>query len=112
MEINLSDVVAVTSAFQTHEKALVSKDVAAVDGFFHNDLHTLRFGHENLHGYGQITTFRAAPSPASMARTLSHTVITTPGRIGRQMQVWLRFAKGRRIVTALLSVIDAPDDPQ
>jgi hypothetical protein len=62
-----------------------------------------------------------------LARTLSKTVITTygrdvavastlfhraasPGKVGRQMQTWVRFADGWLIVAAHVSMIDA-DDP-
>ena len=31
-----------------------------------------------------------------------------PGRVGRQMQTWVRFAKGWRIVAAHVSIIDEP----
>ena len=58
-------------------------------------------------------------------RTRSRTVITTYGRdfavastlfhrrqlagkIGRQMQTWVRFAEGWRVVAAHVSLIDAP----
>ena len=64
--------------------------------------------------------FRAARSSAGLARTLSKTVITTyghdfavtstlfhrsPARIGRQMQVWVRFQRGWRVVAAHVSEI-------
>jgi hypothetical protein len=32
----------------------------------------------------------------------------SPGRVGRQMQTWIRFAEGWRIVAAHVSVIDEP----
>jgi hypothetical protein len=31
-----------------------------------------------------------------------------PGRVGRQMQTWVRFAEGWRIVAAHVSIIDEP----
>lgn len=34
--------------------------------------------------------------------------VTNPGKIGRQMQTWVRFASGWRVVAAHVSVIDAP----
>ncbi len=34
-----------------------------------------------------------------------------PGKVGRQMQTWVRFAEGWRIVAAHVSVIDQPRDP-
>jgi ketosteroid isomerase-like protein len=125
MEIDLPEVVAeVKAAFDRYEKALVSNDVAALDALFHDDARTIRYGGaENLYGYEAIKSFRAARSPAGLARTLSKTVIstfgrdfavastlfhrpTTPGKIGRQMQTWVRFPQGWRIVAAHVSVID------
>jgi hypothetical protein len=126
MQLDLPEVVAeVKAAFDRYEKALVSNDVATLDALFHDDARTIRYGAaEILYGYAQITAFRAARSPAGLARTLSKTVITTYGRdfavastlyqrptmtgkIGRQMQTWARFAEGWRVVAAHVSVIDA-----
>jgi hypothetical protein len=125
MEIDLPDVVAeVRAAFARYEKALVSNDVATLDALFHDDPRTIRYGGaENLYGYAAIKSFRAARSPAGLARSLSKTVISTYGRdfavastlfhraatpdkIGRQMQTWVRFAEGWRVVAAHVSAID------
>jgi hypothetical protein len=125
MEIDLPEVVAeVRAAFDRYENALVSNDVATLDALFRNDPRTIRYGAaENLYGYGEIASFRAARSPAGLARSLSKTVITTygrdyavastlyqrptmPGKVGRQMQTWVRFAEGWRVVAAHVSVID------
>ncbi len=125
MEIDLPEVVAeVRAAFDCYEKALVSNDVAALDALFHDDDRTIRYGSgENLYGYAEIKSFRAARSPAGLARTLSKTVISTYGRdfavastlfrraashgkVGRQMQTWVRFPQGWRVVAAHVSVID------
>jgi hypothetical protein len=35
---------------------------------------------------------------------------TAPGKAGRQMQTWVRFPQGWRIVAAHVSVIDEPRD--
>ncbi len=124
MDIDLPDVVAeVTAAFDAYERALVSNDVEALDAMFRDDPRTIRFGGtENLFGYAQIKAFRAARSPAGLARTLSHTVITAygrdvaiastlfhrnsmPGKVGRQMQTWVRLPEGWRVVAAHVSVI-------
>jgi len=35
---------------------------------------------------------------------------TAPGRVGRQMQTWVRFAEGWKIVAAHVSIIDEPRD--
>ncbi len=125
MQVDLPEVVAeVKAAFARYEKALVSNDVATLDALFHDDARTIRYGGaENLYGYAQIQAFRAARSPAGLERTLAKTVITTydrdfavastlfhrpttPGKIGRQMQAWARFAEGWRIVAAHVSAID------
>jgi hypothetical protein len=127
MEINLPDVVAeMTAMFQQYEKALVNNDVDALDALFRDDPRTIRYGAtENLYGYSEIKSFRAARSPVALGRTLSKTVITTygrdfavaatlyerpsaPGRIGRQMQTWVRFPEGWRVVAAHVSLMDPP----
>jgi len=124
MDIDLPDVVAeVQAAFDAYERALVSNDVDTLDAMFRDDPRTIRFGGgENLFGYAQIKAFRTARSPAGLARTLFRTVITAygrdvaiastlfhrpamPGKIGRQMQTWVRFPEGWRVVAAHVSVI-------
>jgi hypothetical protein len=125
MDIDLPEVVAeVRAAFDRYEQALVANDVAALDAMFHDDPRTIRYGGtESLYGYQEIEAFRAARSPVGLARTLSRTVITTygrdhavastlfrrasaPGKVGRQMQTWVRFAQGWRVVAAHVSLID------
>lgn len=117
----------VEALFRDYERALVSNDVAALDRFFRDGAETIRYGvGENLYGIEAIRAFRAARSPAGLARELERTQITTygrdfaiaatlfrrdnaPGRIGRQMQSWVRFPDGWRIVAAHVSVIDDPE---
>lgn len=125
MEIDLPEVVTeVTAAFERYEKALVSNDVAALNAMFHSDPRTIRYGGtENLYGYAEIAAFRTARSPVGLGRALSKTVISTygrdhavastlfhrasvPGKVGRQMQTWVRFPQGWRVVAAHVSVID------
>lgn len=127
MEIDLPEVVAeVTVAFERYEKALVSNDVDTLDELFRKDSRTVRYGGaEILYGYNEIAAFRAARSPVGLTRTLSKTVISTygrdhavastlyhrpsqPGKIGRQMQTWVRFPEGWRVAAAHVSVIDEP----
>jgi len=129
MEVDLPDVLAeVTGQFARYEAALVTNDVATLGALFHNDPRTLRYGiGENLYGYDAIQAFRAARSPAGLMRKTAQTVITAygrdtavastlfyrdqaPGRVGRQMQTWVRFPEGWRIVAAHVSVIDQPRD--
>jgi hypothetical protein len=127
MEIDLPDVLAeVTAQFARYEKALVSNDVAVLDELFHKDARTLRYGiAENLYGYDEIMAFRAARSPVGLMRKIDRTLITSygrdtaiastlfyreaaPGKVGRQMQTWIRFPEGWRIAAAHVSIIDDP----
>ena len=127
MEIDLPEVVAeVKAAFDRYEKALNTNDVAVLDSTFRDAPQTIRYGiGENLYSYAEIASFRAARSPVGLARTISKTVITTYGRdfavastlfrrvtvsgkIGRQMQTWVRFPEGWRVVAAHVSLIDEP----
>ena len=124
MEIDLPDVVAeVRAAFDRYEQALVTNDVDTLGALFHDDARTIRYGTgETLYGYREIAAFRAARSPAGLGRTLSRTVITTygrnfavastlferpatAGRVGRQMQTWVKFADGWRVVAAHVSLM-------
>lgn len=128
MDVDLPDVVAeVRAAFAKYETALTTNDVAALDALFRKDKRTLRYGiGENLYGFDAIAAFRAARNPAGLMRDLSKTVITSygrdtavastlfhraslPGKVGRQMQTWVRFADGWRIVAAHVSIIAVPD---
>jgi hypothetical protein len=128
MQVDLPDVLAeVTEQFSRYEKALVGNDVAVLDALFRADARTLRYGvGENLYGYDAIMAFRAARSPIGLNRRTAKTVITTygrdtavastlfyrdtlVGRVGRQMQTWVRFAEGWKIVAAHVSIIDEPE---
>jgi hypothetical protein len=127
MKINDPKTVAeVEAAFARYEEALVTNDVATLGELFWRNPLTIRYGiAETLYGSEEIAAFRAARSPAGLARSLSRTVITAygddfatastlfhretiPGKIGRQMQSWARMQEGWRIVAAHVSVIDAP----
>jgi len=124
VEIDLPDVKAeVEAAFAAYERALVSNDVAALDRLFLARPTTIRYGAaENLYGYADIAAFRAARSSQGLVRSLERTVITTfgrdfavastlfrrataPGKIGRQMQTWVRTAEGWRVAAAHVSII-------
>jgi hypothetical protein len=129
MQVDLPDVLAeVTAQFARYEQALVTNDVAVLDELFRDDPRTLRYGGgENLYGYREIMAFRAARPSVGLMRRTDRTVITTygrdmavastlfyrdsaPGKVGRQMQTWVRFAEGWKIVAAHVSVIDEPKD--
>ena len=126
MEIDIPAVVAeVKAQFDRYERALVSNDVAVLDEIFHKDARTIRYGSaENLYGHQEIKAFRKARSSAGLSRTLQRTVITTygqdfavaatlyerpsePGQVGRQMQTWVRFSDGWRVVAAHVSVMQS-----
>ena len=128
MQVDLPDVLAeVTEQFTRYEKALVTNDIAVLDALFRPDPRTLRYGiGENLYGYDAIMAFRAARSPVGLNRRTAKTVITTygrdtavastlfyrdtlVGRVGRQMQTWVRFPEGWKIVAAHVSIIDDPE---
>ena len=113
----------VTALFSAYERALVGNDVAALDGLFYDAPQTIRYGvAENLYGYRGDPGVPRRPSSAGLARTLTRTEITTygrdfaiaatlfprskPGKVGRQMQTWVRFPEGWLIVAAHVSVID------
>ncbi len=115
----------VEAVFARYEDALVNNRVEVLDELFWRSPHTVRYGAtENLVGYEAIAAFRAARSPAGLARTLSHTVITTFGRdcatamtefrregsaaVGRQSQTWVRLPEGWRVVAAHVSLLPAP----
>ena len=127
MDIDLPDVLAeVTAQFERYETALVSNDVAVLNELFRKDSRTLRYGvGENLYGYDEIMAFRGARSPVGLGRTTAKTVITTygrdsavastlfhrdslPGKVGRQMQTWVRFPEGWKVVAAHVSIINEP----
>ena len=123
MDINKPEVLAeVHAIFDRYEAALVGNDTAVLDELFWPSEFTVRYGGgENLYGFDEIAAFRAARSPAGLARRLSRTVVTTFGRdfgtamtefrregsplLGRQSQTWVRLPEGWRVVAAHVSLI-------
>jgi hypothetical protein len=115
--------------FARYEAALVANDVATLDALFHPSAKTIRYGGgENLYGIDAIRAFRQARSSQGLSRRLERTQITTygrdmgiaatlfyrdsaPGKVGRQMQTWVRFADGWKVVAAHVSMIQEPDSP-
>jgi len=124
-DVSRTDVVAeVAAAFQAYERALMSNDVGALNGFFRNDPATIRFGvREELYGWEAVAEYRRGRPPA-LTRHLSRTQITTFGRDfavavteyleegthqrGRQSQTWVRTDGGWRIVHAHVSLQPLP----
>jgi hypothetical protein len=123
MDTNLSHVVAqIDAAFDDYERALVANDVATLDRYFWTSPATVRFGvAENLYGADAISAYRSAAKPVHPARRIGHRVTTSFGadagtvsvefsapddaRVGRQMQTWVRFPEGWRIVAAHVSML-------
>ena len=127
MEINNPQVVAeVQAAFDAYEQALITNDIAVLDGSFWDSPLVIRYGMgEILYGAAEIAAFRKSRPSAGLMRTISRTVITTfgqdfatastlfhretmAGKVGRQMQSWARLPEGWRVVAAHVSLIDAP----
>jgi hypothetical protein len=128
MQINLPDILAeVATAFARYEKALVTNDIAVLDELFRTADETVRFGiAENLFGIEEIRSFRNNRPPINLARDVARTSITTygkdfattaitfhragdPGKVGRQMQSWVRFPEGWRVVAAHVSLVPSPE---
>ncbi|WP_299821121.1 oxalurate catabolism protein HpxZ [uncultured Roseibium sp.] len=124
MEINLPEVRAeVEKVFADYELALVTNDVDTLDRLFLDAPTTIRYGGgENLYGYDEIAAFRSARSSQDLVRRLDRTVITTygtsfatastlfhrdsaPGKVGRQMQTWVKTDNGWQVVAAHVSII-------
>ncbi len=112
----------VTAAFYRYEQALIGNDIAVLDELFWDDARTVRYGAgENLYGIAAIRDFRNARPAAGLARVLCNTTISTFGddmavasteftrenseKIGRQMQTWVKFPCGWRIVAAHVSLM-------
>lgn len=120
--INLPHVVeAVRLAFEDYERALLVNELEVLDDYFWNSPHTVRYGvTENLYGARDIAAYRRVCSPVGSGRQLRNTVISTfdedhatvstefsdgeTNRTGRQMQTWVRFSDGWKVVAAHVSV--------
>jgi hypothetical protein len=106
--------------YQPYVNVAMQKNVSGYQYWFHRRL-------DDRYGYAAISAFRAARSPVGLMRTTARTVITAfgrdaavastlfyresaPGKVGRQMQTWIRFPEGWRIAAAHVSIIDEPQD--
>jgi hypothetical protein len=121
MDINHPQTLAdVTRQFNRYQQALIDNDVTVLNELFWNNPLTLRYGiGENLHGHAEIAAFRGTRDPASAARVVGKTVVTSYGRDaattnceftrgnrkGRQSQSWIRLPEGWRIVAAHVSYL-------
>ncbi|WP_307279012.1 oxalurate catabolism protein HpxZ [Labrys wisconsinensis] len=127
METNRPEVLAeVWAAYRRYEDALLAADAATLDDLFWRDGRTIRYGaDEILYGHPAIAAFNARRR-LNPERVLVDTVVTSygadfatastlftdvpDGRIGRQMQSWVRMPDGWRVVAAHVSVIDRPKE--
>jgi hypothetical protein len=114
----------VQAAFDGYYRALTANDVGALDQFFWDSPHTVRYGNaEILYGHNEIASYRSGVTSPPTAPRQERTVITTfgkdfatastlnrrvAGKIGRTMQAWVRLPEGWRIVAAHVSTIDEP----
>jgi hypothetical protein len=123
MTLNAPEALAeVTAAVDAYETALMTNDVEALDGFFHDAPETVRYGvAENLYGFKAIADFRISRSGGSPQRSRLRTEIATFGRDfavanveflregakrpGRQSQAWIRTQTGWKIVSAHVSLL-------
>jgi hypothetical protein len=123
--INHPEVVAqIELVHSQYEAALVSNDVAKLVTFFWDSPDALRFGvNESLYGGSEIEEFRKNRPPIDLARQVSNLKIVTFGedsavvtlefdrtvegtnRHGRQSQVWRKFEKSWKIVSAHVSLV-------
>ncbi|WP_022962671.1 oxalurate catabolism protein HpxZ [Halopseudomonas pelagia] len=121
-QINLPHVVeAVRLAFEEYERALLDNQLSVLDGYFWDSEQTVRYGvAENLYGAQAIAAYRRVCTRVGPGRTLRNTVISTfaeayatvstefsdgeTDRTGRQMQTWVRFTDGWKVVAAHVSV--------
>jgi len=122
-EVNIPEVVAeLNEFFHKYEKALNENDQAVLNELFWDSPHVVRFGvAEQLYGTDAIKGFRANRPAIDLRRDLLKVVITTygrdfatasceyrrleTGRLGRQMQTWLRTEEGWRVVAAHVSLL-------
>ena len=124
MIINDPEIVAeVAAIFDIYEKALLANDNSLLTTMFLQSEAAVRYGLSDVqHGYDEIVAFRSTQAPFS--RKLDRTVITSygrdcatastlfvrddaPGRIGRQMQTWVRTETGWKVAAAHVSMMDA-----
>lgn len=127
MEIDNPDTLAEMRAiFDAYERAFVTNDIEALNGYFLDAPTTIRYGvADHQLGMDELRAYRLGAPATGLERELRDTVITTygtdlaiastlffrerdTGKIGRQMQTWIRTLDGWRIVAAHVSVVDEP----
>jgi len=113
----------VEAIFAAYETALLQNDNETLARMFLVSPETVRYGLNDVqHGYAEVLAFRATQQP--FERKLDRTVITsygtgcataqtlflrddTPGKIGRQTQVWVKTETGWKVAAAHVSMMDA-----
>jgi hypothetical protein len=125
MRINDPAVIAeLTRCHEVYERALIDNDAEALDGFFWDSPHAIRYGvAENLHGADEIRAFRKGRPKMNLDREIRRLDIMALGDTagivnlefmrpmdgieshGRQTQFWFRFGEGWRIVSAHVSLL-------
>ena len=101
--------------------------MALLDELFVQEPTTVRYGvAENLYGIDAVRAYRRTVIPVGLARRLEKLEITTygedcavastlfyrdaaQGKVGRQMQTWVRTERGWQVAAAHVSVIDEPE---
>jgi ketosteroid isomerase-like protein len=112
----------VEAVFGAYEAALLRNDNETLAAMFVDRPDTVRYGLNDVqHGYSEVLAFRSTQTP--FERKLDRTVITsygtdcasvqtefirddTPGKIGRQTQVWVRTEAGWKVASAHVSMMD------
>ena len=112
----------VEAIFASYETALLKNDNETLARMFLDRPDTVRYGLNDVqHGYSEVVAFRATQLP--FERTLDRTVITsygtdcataqtlfirddTPGKVGRQTQVWVKIETGWKVAAAHVSMMD------
>jgi hypothetical protein len=115
----------IEALFHAYEAALMRNDVAALNGTFWRDARVTRYGIADVQlGHDALVAFRSATVAPTFTRELRRLRISTFGvdlavamtefvrsdtrKLGLQTQTWVRFADGWKIVSAHVSMIDAP----
>jgi hypothetical protein len=114
----------VRAAFEQYEQALVRHDVEALNGFFLNSVHAVRYGlAEQDYGIEDIAAHRRRALPVHQGRRLLRVEVTSLGddvacvsaeftdpgsaALGRQTQTWVRTRDGWKIAVAHVSLSQA-----
>ncbi len=112
----------IRTVFVAYEKALMANDVEAINGFFWDDPRVTRYGiADRQWGMAELRAHRARTPAPDFTREVLHPRITVwrddmavvqvefqrtdTDLRGFQSQVWVKFARGWKIVAAHVSMI-------